>query len=234
MADVATRSTARHGLSLVALIVVSSAGPGRASSQGLADFDYENLNFRGVAPEFGWMLPNRVEPTVSLGARMDLGYLGPGVRLTAGITYWSSDFKEGEVREFEDKIRDLVVSLNPDSPPPVVDLGAVTWTDVAVGIDGHMVWSIPFGFLSYAGLGLAAHVLNGSGTAVDGTFVEDLLDRLSPALSVHGGLEYPFVDRVRLYGLGRWEVMEDLNYFEVRAGVQIMFGPPAPGERGGG
>jgi hypothetical protein len=47
---------------------------------------------------------------------------------------------------------------------------------------------------------------------------------------VHGGLEYPLSDGFRVYGTTRYEILGDLQYLELRAGLQFMFGPAAPGE----
>jgi hypothetical protein len=111
-----------------------------------------------------------------------------------------------------------------------VDLGSIDWSDFILSLDGHFVWAIPFNLLSYAGAGASLHVMNGDGEAISGTFVEDLLDSVVPGFNVHGGLEIPVSDQFRLYGLARYELMEDLRYFEVRVGGQIMLTDPAPGE----
>ena len=161
------------------------------------------------------MWPSRVEPTQSLGLRMDLGYLGPGLRVVPSIGYWSADFKDGEVTEFEDR---------------VVDLGRIQWTDVKLALDTHVVWRVPYGLLTFAGVGAAAHILNGSGDGIDGTFVEDLLDSVTAGFNLHAGLEYPMTERVRIYGQGRYELLGDLQYLGLRSGIQFMIGGPAPGE----
>lgn len=203
-----------------------------AAAQDLADFDYENLAFRGFAPEWGYLWPTRVEPTESYGVRLDLGYLGPGVRIVPSITYWTSAFRASEVRELEDRVASLI-STQIGEPPPAVDLGVIDWTDVALSVDAQLVWRIPYGVLSFAGLGASAHMLDGAGAAVDGTFVEDLLDSVTAGFNVHAGLEYPVVRRFRLYAQGRYEVLGDLRYPQMRLGGQIMIGAPAPGEEGG-
>ncbi len=202
--------------------------PNQASGQNLADFDYEYLAFRGFSLEGGYLWPTRVDPTYSVGIRMDLGYLGPGLRIIPGISYWSSSMKEGEVAELEKKIRDLVLDPFSSVAPP--DLGEIKWSDLALSLDGQFVWSIPFDLLSFVGAGLSAHIMNGDGSAISGTFVEDLLDSVSAGINFHTGLEYPMSDRFRLYGLGRYEILEDLRYLEVRVGGQIMVGQSAAGE----
>jgi hypothetical protein len=200
-------------------------------AQDLAEFDYEDLAFRGFAAETGYIFPNRVDPTYTVGGRIDLGYLGPGLRIVPGFAYWSSTMKGREVRELERRLETLVRGVDPESPTaPSIDLGTIDWSDIIVSLDGHFVWSMPRNLLSYAGVGVSAHLLNGEGEAISGTFIEDLLDSVTAGFNVHGGLEYPLSDGFRLYGLARYELMEDLRYTEIRVGLQVMLAPPAPGE----
>jgi opacity protein-like surface antigen len=200
-----------------------------AAAQELADFDYENLRFRGFAPEWGYLWPTRVEATQSLGLRLDLGYLGPGLRIVPSISYWNSTFKASEVRELEERVASLITSQT-EGPRPTVDLGVIDWSDVVLAVDAQVVWRVPYGILTFAGVGAGTHLLNGTGPAIDGTFVEDLLDSVTAGFNVHAGLEYPLVRRFRLYGQGRYEVLGDLQYAQIRFGGQIMTGSPAPGE----
>ncbi|HEX9887667.1 MAG TPA: hypothetical protein VGA70_14310 [Longimicrobiales bacterium] len=201
-----------------------------ALAQDLADFDYENLSFRGVALHGGHLVPSRVEETWSMGVRADLGYLGPGLRIVPHLTYWSSDFKRREVRELERSVEDLIDRENPGDAPHNVDLGTISWSDLALGLDAHVVWAVPFDFLGYAGLGAAVHFLNGDGESIAGTFVEDLLDAADAGINVHAGLEYPW-DGFRLFTEARFELIQDLRYLEFRIGGQFMTGRDAPGER---
>lgn len=212
----------------LALVFGLALLPGQAWGQNLADFDYEYLSFRGFSLEGGHLWPTKVDPTYSVGIRMDLGYLGPGLRIVPGISYWSSTMKEGEVADLERKIRDLVLDPFSSVDPP--DLGEIEWSDLALSLDGQFVWSIPFDLLSFVGAGLTAHIMNGDGTAISGTFVEDLLDSVAAGINFHAGLEYPMSDLFRLYGVGRYEILEDLRYLEFRVGGQIMVGQSASGE----
>ncbi|MFC1660688.1 hypothetical protein ACFL3S_04355 [Gemmatimonadota bacterium] len=199
--------------------------------QELADFDYEDLAFRGFGVETGYIFPSRVDPTYTVGVRIDLGYLGPGLRIIPGFTYWSSTMKGGEVRKLERKLETLVEGVDPGSATaPTVDLGTIDWSDIVLSLDGHLVWSMPYSLLSFAGVGVSAHLLNGEGDAISGTFIEDLLDSVTAGFNVHGGLEYPLSDGFRVYGLARYELLEDLRYPEFRVGMQVMLSPPAPGE----
>ena len=200
-------------------------------AQELADFDYENLSFRGFSLEFGHLWANRVEDANTVGLRVDLGYLGPGLRIVPTISYWSSQLVGSEVAALEASVERLINREAPGTAPDV-DLGTIDWSDFAVGFDAQIVWSVPFNLLTFAGVGAGVHFLNGDGEAIRDTFVEDLLDSAYAGINVHTGLEYPW-ERFRLYTEGRFELLEDLNYFELRVGGQIMVGPSAPGERGG-
>jgi hypothetical protein len=217
------------GTAILALVLLGAARGQAADGQDVADFDYENLSFRGLAPEWGYLWPDRVEETQSYGVRIDLGYIGPGLRITPSVMYWSSRLEDSEVSEFEDRVAELVADQTGD-PAPDLDLGTIGYKDVAIGLDAHVVWEVPFDLLTFGGFGGTLHFVNGDGAAINGTFVEDLLDSIEPGFNLHLGAEYPITDRMRLYAAGRYEVMPDLQYLQVRVGWQFMFAPNAPGE----
>lgn len=210
-------------------ICAAMTSPLVGAAQDIADIDYEHLAFRGIGFDVGYLWPTKVEPTESYALRFDFGYAGPGLRIVPSITYWKSPFEAREIQEFADRIATLVADQT-GGPPPVLDFGTIQYRDIAIGIDGHVMWELPLDLLTYGGLGLAAHFLNGSGVAIDGTFVEDLLDSIEPGFNLHFGMEYPVTNGSRLYTVARYEVMSDLQYFNVRVGWQVMTGPNAPGE----
>ena len=113
---------------------------------------------------------------------------------------------------------------------PALDLGRIDYTDIAFGVDAQVVWELPLDVLTFGGLGLAAHIMDGDGEVISGTFVEDLLDSVEPGLNLHLGTEYPIQENMRVYANGRYEVMPHLQYLQVRVGWQLMWGPNAPGE----
>jgi hypothetical protein len=199
-----------------------------SAAQSLADYDYANLRFRGLGVEWGYLWPTRVDATQSIGVRADLGYLGPGVRIVPSITYWSSHLKQGEVTKLENRMADFMVAQG--QLRPTLDLGQISWSDVQLTVDAQGVWRVPYGILSYVGAGVSVHVLRGNGAAIDGTFVQDLLDEVTAGLDAHGGLEYPVADRLRVFGQIRYEILSHLRYSQIRLGAQVMFGKPAPGE----
>ncbi len=219
----------------LALAAGLSVLPVSLSAQGLAEYDYENLSFRGFSLEGGHIWPNRVDPTYTVGLRVDMGYLGPGLRIVPSVSYWSSNLEDSEVAALERRVDELILQeLDPGADWGGADLGTIDWSDLVLGLDGHWVWAVPYDLLYFAGGGLSVHIMNGEGDAVEGTFVEDLLDTVAAGINFHTGLEYPFSQRFRGYGQARYEVLEDLRYLEFRMGLQIMTGPSMPDELGGG
>jgi len=212
---------------LFALLMLLS--PRSAAAQGLSDLDYEDLTFRGVMLDVGYVVPSRVEETTSFGGRLDLGFLGPGVRAVVGFNRWSSQLKREEVVRLENRLSDLIREATGEDVP--VDLGEITWSDVALHGDAHLLWYVPLGVLTYTGVGASAHVLRGSGRAIEDTFVEDLLNSVRAGLNVHAGVEIPLPQRFRAVGEVRYEFVENLRYLHFRTGLQYTFGPLAPGER---
>jgi len=209
---------------VILVSVLALACAPRGGAQELADFDYENLVFRGVGLEWGYLWPDKVEPTPSYGVRVDMGYLGPGLRITPSVTYWSSRMKRSEVAQLESRVDSLIVGGRS------VALGPINRSDVELALDAQVVWLVPYGILTFASLGASVHFLNGDGVAIDDTFIEDLLDSVSAGLGLQVGVEYPLNNRFRIYTLGRLELLDGLHYSAIRAGLQIHRGSPAPGE----
>jgi hypothetical protein len=201
---------------------IAVAVPFGVEAQGLADFDYENLSFQGAMFDLGYVFSEKVDDTQSFGGRVDLGLLGPGVRVVLGFNRWSSFLSEAEVERLENSLSALILEQTGEVVVP--DLGPIEWSDIALHGDIHFLWEVPFGLLTYAGAGASAHVLRGGGPAVDDTFVDDLLDSIRAGLNLHAGVEVPLGSRFRAIGEGRYELLEDLSYLQVRAGIQFLFG----------
>ncbi len=214
----------------VAGVVVTWAQPHQAGAQNLADYDYENLSFRGISFDVGYLYADNVEDTRTLGVRFDLGFLGPGFRLMPGVTYWESTLADTEVDQFETRLGTLTTDQGGTVPPGGFDLGVINRSDVVVSMDGHYVWAVPLNLFFLAGVGVSAHFLNGSGPGIDETFVEDLLDSVAAGFNLHAGLEYPITDRVRIYGGSKVEILGDLNYVEFRGGLAFIWGGLEQGE----
>src|SRR5690606_2570182 len=59
-------------------------------AQDLSQYDYEDLEFRGIGADGGMVWPARVESANYYGIRVDLGFVGPRVRVVPVARFWSS------------------------------------------------------------------------------------------------------------------------------------------------
>ena len=191
----------------------------------LADYDYENLRFRGVGIDIGKMWPSNLEETMPIRLRFDLDYLGPGVRIMPSITYWKADVEEGEITAFEQQLEE-----RSNLPEGTIELGDVEMSDFTLQVDAHFVWTTPIDLFVYLGGGAGLHMMNGQGEGIDDTFLEDLLDSVLPGLTALGGVEYAIVDRVRIYGEAHFTVVSDILSPGVRVGGAIMLPTRVQGE----
>ncbi|MBX6363572.1 MAG: hypothetical protein IRZ00_06860 [Gemmatimonadetes bacterium] len=207
---------------LLLLLGCAILAPAAARAQDLADYDYTNLGFRGAGLTYGVIWPAKVQSTPTYGVRLDLGYLGPGVRIAPSITYWSSNFRESELARLADRLNRLPTLEEQGVRLTAADLRPMKWRDLALELDAHYVWTTPVGLLTYLGAGVAVHALNGEGEAIQDTFIEDLLDSFSAGLSAIGGVEYPVSDRFRLFGELRLAGLSDVQYAGLRIGGALM------------
>ncbi|MFQ5703947.1 MAG: hypothetical protein ACE5HT_07990 [Gemmatimonadales bacterium] len=168
----------RTGIS-VALIIVALARP--AAAQGILDkFSYEGLAFSGVGVAFGAVTSNRLTDEIIGAVRVDYGFIAPRVRVLLGGSYFKGDFDAEEISEFETKLRGLVRDPTRDF---TINVGTVSWSDLALDFDLQYLLQASSRVRTFAGVGVASHLRNGSGRAIEGTFVEDALDNIEAGLN---------------------------------------------------
>lgn len=213
---------------LVFLAIMLPAGT--LSAQTLADYDYEDLSFRGMSLDYGYIWPTKVEPTSRYGVRFDLGFLGPGVRITPTITYWGSRMSRKELGRLADRLGRLPALRNQGVVIRGEDLGEIRWSDIAVSLDGQFAWETNLGLMTYLGAGIGVHKLNGKGESIGGTFVEELLDAVTAGVSGMAGIEYEPVRRMRIYAEASYTMMSYLQYPALKIGAAFML--PTKGETG--
>lgn len=199
-----------------ALIAALLLAPTMLQAQDMADYDYENLVFSGVGAHLMEVFPARTDPALGLNLRVDLGLLGPNVRITPGITYWSSKLRASEVQRMESRIEDACDRGG--VPCPGIELGDVDVSDLSVQVDAHYLWTTDYFVEPYAGLGVSLHLLNGSGEFVDDTFIEELLDAVAPGLDLVGGLEFPVAGNLRVLGETRAVLTGNTRYISLSLG----------------
>lgn len=168
--------------------------PGPLAAQGFLDeFSYEGLRFSGVGVSLGGVVSNRLESAVTGALRVDYGMISPRMRVLLGLSYYKADFKASEITEFEENLRDLVVDPTGDFE---IDIGTVSWSDIEAALDLQYVAPLAEGVTGFAGAGLGIHLRNGSGTAIEETFVEDALDGVDASLDVSLGMQIRLIENL--------------------------------------
>lgn len=228
----------RHALPILSAAVLSAL-PASARAQDMADYDYENLVFSGVGAHLMEVFPARTDPALGLNLRVDLGLLGPNVRITPGLTWWSSQLREGEVERMETRIE--AACDRGGVPCPGIELGEVEVSDLSLQVDAHYLWTTDYFVEPYGGVGVSLHLLNGSGEFVDDIFIEELLDAIAPGLDLVGGLEFPVAGNLRVLGEARAVLTGNTRYISLGLGgawrlpaeYQRPVVPPPPAPAGG-
>jgi len=203
--------------------------PALAASQSWEDYDYENLEFRGIGLELGGIWPARIEPTAVVGLRGDLGFVGPHVRIVPAIRYWSSSLRTSEVERLADQIIRICERQATGGCPTSLDLGDVRRSDLEMSAEAHYLFPTGYSIEPYLGGGLSLHLLNGRGDLIDDTFVEDLLDTVSPGLNLTAGVNVPLVPSLQLVTEARFVLISDVQYASLAVGgTWALPSPSAP------
>ncbi|HKC40550.1 MAG TPA: hypothetical protein VKC15_13485, partial [Gemmatimonadales bacterium] len=173
------------GVTVVFLSIIPSF---QLTAQGvLNQFSYDNLRFSGIQIDAGPLGSSELTGTVAAGLRIDYGMIAPHVRVLLGLSYFRSEFDSQARARFEERLATLV--NDPDSNF-TIDIGRIFWSDIVADVD--LQYQIPQGrgIMTYIGLGASAHLRNGSGTAIKGTFVEDALDEVTAGFNATIGMEF--------------------------------------------
>jgi hypothetical protein len=200
-----------------------------ASAETRRSFGVDSLAFRGLAADAGRIWPLRIEPTTIVELRADLGPVSPNVRLVPTLSFWASRFHPAEVRRLARQI-EKVCAAQHGTDCPALDLGEVNVSDLSLGLDAQVTLRQRGRLIPYFSLGGAMHLLNGQGDAIDGTFVEGLLDAIAPGIQAAGGVEVPLGSALRLYGEGRAVLGSDVRYVGLMVGGswRLPVAPPPP------
>ena len=199
----------------LALILV--AVPQLVAAQGILDeFSYEGLKLSGVGFELGTTISNRLTNEVIGAVRVDYGFIAPKVRVLIGGSYFKGNFDAEEITEFEDKLRGLVIDPTGDF---TVDIGTVSWSDLELDLDLQYLIQASDRVRTFAGVGIAAHFRNGSGRAINGTFVEDALDNIEAGLNLSVISEVRIIAQLDFTAGLRGGVSSGLRTISVLAGL---------------
>ena len=220
----------KMGFQLFFVLLLPIVATGSLKGQELADYDYEKLAFRGISVEYGNILFKTYEETEVYSVKLDLGFLGPGVRMATRASYWSSEMVPEELVSFESSLNTMILAQGGVLPGNGMEIGSIKRDDMSVSVEADYVWRIPLGMLLSTGFGASAHLVNGTTQIPDDTFLNGLLDSFTAGFNVHSGLEYLVTDRIRLYGDSRIGLAGNVRFFQFGGGLTILWGELLSGE----
>ncbi len=193
------------------------AAPLRA--QGfLEQFSYEGVRFAGIGIDAGAVISNSLTTEPIGGVRIDLGLFAPRVRVMLGGSYFRGQFDAEQIAEFETRLQELLVDCTCS-----LDVGSVTMANVEVFADLQYLLRSVGRVQPYVALGISAHVRDGDGAAIDGTFVEDALDTVAAGVGAAVGLDVAILSRLAFVAEVRGGLTSELRTVSARGGFMLRF-----------
>jgi len=198
-----------------------AVGPsGRLAAQGvLNQFSYDNLRLSGIQLDAGLLGASDLTGATVGGLRVDYGRIAPKVRLLLGLSYFHSRFDQQAINRFERRLDSIVNPSTHDS----INLGRISLSDLIGDVDFQFVFPQGHGITAYLGTGVSIHVRNGSGAAINGTFVEDALDVITAGLNGTMGFEFNLSPAWRFTVDGRGVLSSGLRTASLRTGIMYRF-----------
>ena len=192
----------------------------RLTAQGvLNQFSYDNLRLSAIQLDLGVLGASELTGATVGGIRVDYGRIAPRVRLLLGVSYFGSQFDNASRTRFEARLDSIVNPGTPDS----ISLGRIRLSDIIGDIDFQYVFPQSHGVNAYLGTGVSIHVRNGSGSAINGTFVEDALDVITAGLNGTMGFEFNLSNAWRFTLDGRGVLSSGLKTVSLRTGIMYRF-----------
>jgi len=210
---------------IVAVFLTTVRPPDRLSAQGvLNQFSYDSLKLWGIQADLGVLGASRLRGTVVGGIRLDYGRIAPRIRVLLGVSYFKGEFDRNATNQLAQRLRAIV--NDPDSNF-VIDVGRIMWSDLTTDVDLQYVLPQGHTVTAYLGAGLSLHIMNGSGKAINGTFVEDALDGVSAGLNGTMGFETATSPTWRFTVGARGVLSTQLSTGSLRGGIMYRL----PGKR---
>jgi len=216
---VSVMSCNRAFLAAIALLLA----PQTLGAQGFLDeFSYEGLGLAGIGLDVGPVASDRVTTEVSIGVLVDYGMIAPRVRVLFGINYFKGELDQNEIDDFERRLLQIIRDPTGDA---TVDIGRVGWSNLEATLDLQYIFPSSPRLFTYVGLGIGAHIRNGSGAAIDDTFVEDALDTITASADLSFGVEVVLTDRIHFTTNVRGVLSSELLIVSARAGLMYRIIP---------
>lgn len=210
------RTAGRPVTAAIGVLLLAVWPSGRLAGQGvLNQFSYDNLRLSGIQLDVGLLGASDLTGSTVGGLRVDYGRIAPRVRLMLGLSYFRSQFDQQARDRFERRLDSIVNPSTPDS----INLGRISLGDLIGDVDFQFVFPQGHGITAYVGTGISVHVRNGSGAAINGTFMEDALDVITAGLNGTMGFEFNLSRAWRFTLDGRAMVSSGLKTVSLRTGI---------------
>lgn len=205
----------------IACIAALGLAPTALGAQAvLEQFSYDALRPTGLQVDAGMLVSGDLENTIVGGVRLDAGRLAPRFRVLVGLSYFRSDFDTRATARFEQRLREIVIDPSGDD---TITVGRITWADIVADLDIQYALTETRAGAVFVGVGASAHVRNGSGAAIAGTFVEDALDEIGAGFNAMLGGEVRLMGPWRGAAELRGVLASGLSSASLRVGVMYRF-----------
>jgi len=172
-----------------------------------------------LGASIGRVLPSQVLPATVYSTQADYGPIGQKWRLSFSVSYWESRYRDEVVRTFVDSLQRSLTDTAARILP-----SRIAVFDVTFGGDARYTPLSSNFFKPFAGVGIAAHVINAEGRLIKGTFVERSLDDI--AFGIYGltGIGIRFSQSLGVEGSVRGDLVGGLRSVQARVGGTYYFG----------
>jgi hypothetical protein len=199
---------------LVIMALGSTATP--IAAQGLEDYDYNNLGLRGIGAGLFYVDASQNDGELGFEGKVDLGFLGPNIRIVPRVGYWKADVEASQVTELEMQLEEAS-----GLEPGTISLGDIKRSAYIIGTDFQ--WTVRDARIApYIGLGLDVYILNDDGDAIQDTFLDDLI--VTAGVSGVVGAQVALSRRWSAYGEFRGTAVTDASNVGLAFGLFLMTG----------
>ncbi len=202
-------------------VALAAAAPMRLHAQStiIDRLGLDKLQIESLGASIGRILPSQVEPANLYSLSADYGRIAPAWRVVFGFSYWQSRFRDAVVQQFVDSLQKSV-----SDPSARVIASPVRVYDVTVGADVRYTPVYSGDLEPFAGIGMAAHVINAEGALINGTFVERALDDVAAGFYATAGVSLKVVKHFGVEGGVRADLLSGFRSTQIRAGATYYFG----------
>lgn len=207
-------------VAFVLALVCPAATLGAQGGSLFERLNLDRLQFAGIGVAAGMVAPSQVKSTRVYAIQADYGEIVPRWRVVFTTSYWGSEYKDEVMRTFSDSLSKVIIDPSGDD---TLDVGRITVSDIALGAEVR--WTpLQQSFLRpYLGGGLATHVINAEGTAINGTFVERALDYITFGVAGVAGIELNLISNFAIGAQARYDFLSGVRFPSLRASATYHF-----------